>query len=91
MQHVDAIVKWTIKDLKKASSRSDEEELREGEDGESQSMTRKVVASLTKGWDGRRLNFSHPMVEMAISIEDGDGQWQEGHLCHHLGQWFNSA
>lgn len=44
MQHVDAIVKWTIKDLKKAS-RSDEEELRDGEDGESQSMTRKVVAS----------------------------------------------
>jgi hypothetical protein len=50
--------------LKKAS-RSGKEELREGEDGESQSMIGKVVASLTKGWDGRRLNFSHPMVEMA--------------------------
>jgi hypothetical protein len=54
-------------------------------------MIGKVVASLTKGWDGRRLNFSHPMVEMATWIEDGDGQWQEGHLCRHVGQWFNSA
>ncbi len=90
MQHVDVIDKWTIKDLKKAS-RSGKEELREGEDGESQSMIGKVVASLTKGWDGRRLNFSHPMVEMATWIEDGDGQWQEGHLCRHVGQWFNSA
>jgi hypothetical protein len=53
--------------LKKAS-RSGEEELREGEDDESQSMIRKVVASLTKGWDERRLNFSHPMVEMATCI-----------------------
>jgi hypothetical protein len=61
--------------LKKAS-RSGEEELKEGEDGESQSMTRKVVAYVIKGWDGRRLNFSHPMVEMATCIEDGDGQWQ---------------
>jgi hypothetical protein len=43
-------------------------------------MIGKVVASLTKGWDWRRLNFAHPMVEMATCIEDGDGQWQEGHL-----------